>query len=49
MKYFKYALCMIMGASIAILVETYDKEIRCACDKMIKKEQKMLKNGLEME
>ena len=49
MKYFKYALCMVMGAGIAILVETYDDEIKCTCKKLMKKEQELMKNGLEMD
>ena len=49
MKYFKYALCMVMGAGIAILVQTYEKELRCACHKMMKKEQELIENGLKME
>ncbi len=49
MKYLKYALCMMMGAGIAILVQTYDKEIKCACEKMMQKEREILKNGIEIE
>ena len=47
MKYFKYALCMMMGAGITILVQTYENEIKCLCQKISKKE--MFENGLKKE
>ena len=49
MKHIKGALYLFMGAGIALLVKTYEDEIKCMCKKMIKKEKELVENGLDFE
>ena len=49
MKCMKCALYMFIGASVALIYKSYEKEITHMCQKMIKKEKEMLEDGLELE
>jgi len=40
---------MAIGASLALTYKAYQKEIMCMCDKMLKKEKKLIEDGLELE
>ena len=49
MKCVKCAIYMALGAGIALTYKMYESEILCMCKKMMKKEQEILKDGLEIE
>jgi len=49
MKSFKCVFYMMLGAGIAVIYKTYEKEITCMCNKVLQKEKEMLDEGLELE
>ncbi len=49
MKSMKCALYMGLGAGLALAYKAYEKEITCMCKKMMKKECKLIEDGLEID
>ena len=45
----KCAFYMMIGALMALAYKTYEKEIICMCNKMMKKEREIIETGLDIE
>ena len=49
MKCMKCVAYMAIGAGMALLYKMYESDILCMCKKIMKTEQEMLKDSLEIE
>ena len=49
MKHLNCLFYMAMGVGATLLFKAYENEIKCICQKMMKKEKELISDGLDLE